>query len=138
MLYSHGYYQVLQTKKPSDQDRIGEIIRNYNFQTPEGRFTPLSFGGYYNAPAFIKYSCISVSYTHLDVNKRQPLFGDDGLGLDSIDALEIIPVSYTHLIQPDAPLMQTLELDSLDLVDMVVLIDKNFGFTVTAKDFAGT
>ena len=38
-------------------------------------------------------------------------------------------------IQPDAPLMQTLELDSL--VDMVVLIDKNFGFTVTAKDFAG-
>ena len=36
-------------------------------------------------------------------------------------------------IQPDAPLMQTLELDSLDLVDMVVLI----GFTVTAKDFAG-
>ena len=30
------------------------------------------------------------------------------------------------LIQPDAPLMQTLELDSLDLVDMVVLIEKNF------------
>ena len=42
-----------------------------------------------------------------------------------------------ELIQPDAPLMQTLELDSLDLVDMVVLIDRNFGFTVTAKDFAG-
>lgn len=39
-------------------------------------------------------------------------------------------------IQPDAPLMETLELDSLDLVDMVVLIDKHFGFTVTAKDFA--
>ena len=33
--------------------------------------------------------------------------------------------------------MQTLELDSRDLVDMVVLIDKNFGFTVTAKDFVG-
>ena len=43
-----------------------------------------------------------------------------------------------ELIQPDAPLMQTLELDSLALVDMVVPIDKNFGFTVTAKDFAGT
>ena len=41
-----------------------------------------------------------------------------------------------ELIQPDAPLMQTLELDSLDLVDMVVLIDKNFGFTVTTfQDF---
>ena len=34
------------------------------------------------------------------------------------------------LIQPDAPLMQTLELDSLDLVDMVVLIEKNFGFNM--------
>lgn len=40
-----------------------------------------------------------------------------------------------ELIVPDAPLMQTLELDSLDLVDMVVLIEQNFGFTVTAKDF---
>ena len=34
-----------------------------------------------------------------------------------------------ELIQPDAPLMQTLELDSLDLVDMVVLVEHNFGFT---------
>ncbi len=40
-------------------------------------------------------------------------------------------------IVPDAPLMETLELDSLDLVDMVVLIEKNFGFSVTAKDFEG-
>ena len=42
-----------------------------------------------------------------------------------------------ELIQPDAPLMQNLELDSLHLVDMVVLLDRNFGFTVTGKDFAG-
>ena len=35
------------------------------------------------------------------------------------------------------PLMQTLELDSLDLVDMVVLIEKNFGFNVTGQDFVG-
>ena len=41
------------------------------------------------------------------------------------------------LIQPDAPLMQTLELDSLDLVDLVVLIEKNFGFNVTGQDFVG-
>lgn len=40
-------------------------------------------------------------------------------------------------IQPDAPLMQTLELDSLDLVDMVVLIERNFGFTPKAQDFVG-
>lgn len=38
-------------------------------------------------------------------------------------------------IQADAPLMKTLELDSLDLVDMVVLIEKNFGFNVAGKDF---
>lgn len=42
-----------------------------------------------------------------------------------------------ELIQPDASLMQTLDLDSLDLVDMVVLIEKNFGFNVTGQDFAG-
>lgn len=41
-----------------------------------------------------------------------------------------------ELIQPEAPLMQTLELDSLDLVDMVVLIEQNFGFTVNGQDFA--
>ena len=33
--------------------------------------------------------------------------------------------------------MVTLELDSLDLVDMVVLVEKNFGFNVTGQDFAG-
>lgn len=40
------------------------------------------------------------------------------------------------VIQPDAPLMQTLELDSLDLVDMVVLVEQNFGITIKAQDFA--
>lgn len=43
----------------------------------------------------------------------------------------------TELIQPEAPLMKTLELDSLDLVDMVVLVEHNFGFTLKAQDFAG-
>lgn len=42
-----------------------------------------------------------------------------------------------ELIQPEAPLMQTLELDSLDLVDMVVLVEHNFGFTLKAQDFVG-
>lgn len=42
-----------------------------------------------------------------------------------------------ELIQPDALLMQTLELDSLDLVDMVVLVEHNFGFTLKAQDFVG-
>ena len=41
------------------------------------------------------------------------------------------------VIEPDKPLMQTLELDSLDLVDMVVLIENNFGYKMTAEDFKG-
>lgn len=38
-------------------------------------------------------------------------------------------------IKPEAELMKTLDLDSLDLVDLVVIIEKNFGFKVEAKDF---
>ncbi len=41
------------------------------------------------------------------------------------------------LIQPNANLMKVLKLDSLDMVDMVVLIEQNFGFSVTSKDFVG-
>lgn len=39
------------------------------------------------------------------------------------------------LMQPEAKLMETLDLDSLDLVDLVVIVEKNFGFKVEAKDF---
>lgn len=40
-------------------------------------------------------------------------------------------------IQPNESLMQTLELDSLDMVDIVVLIHENFGLNVTKNDFNG-
>lgn len=40
-------------------------------------------------------------------------------------------------IQPEANLIETLELDSLDFVDIVVLIEQNFGFTVSGNDFVG-
>jgi len=40
-----------------------------------------------------------------------------------------------EVIQPESELMKTLDLDSLDLVDLVVIIEKNFGFKVEAKDF---
>lgn len=40
-------------------------------------------------------------------------------------------------IAPDAPLMATLDLDSLDLVDVVVLIDRNFGVTLARPDLQG-
>jgi acyl carrier protein len=40
-------------------------------------------------------------------------------------------------ITPDAPLKETLDLDSLDLVDVVVLVEQNFGVTLTGPDFIG-
>ena len=41
------------------------------------------------------------------------------------------------IIEPDANLQETLELDSLDYVDLVVVIEENFGFKVTGEDFVG-
>ncbi|MDQ3047870.1 MAG: phosphopantetheine-binding protein [Bacteroidota bacterium] len=38
-------------------------------------------------------------------------------------------------ILPDAILRDTLGLDSLDYVDLVVIIESNFGFKVVAEDF---
>lgn len=35
------------------------------------------------------------------------------------------------------PLMQTLGLDSLDMIDVAVLIEKNFGVVLTQDDFRG-
>ena len=39
-------------------------------------------------------------------------------------------------ITPTAPLKETLELDSLDYVDLVVIIEGNFGIKVHQEDFA--
>lgn len=39
------------------------------------------------------------------------------------------------IIEPDANLKETLDLDSLDYVDLVVVIEENFGFKVTGEDF---
>ncbi len=38
-------------------------------------------------------------------------------------------------ISPDANLRETLELDSLDYVDLVVVIESSFGFKVAGEDF---
>jgi len=38
-------------------------------------------------------------------------------------------------ISPEGSLKDTLELDSLDYVDLVVLIEGNFGFKVKQEDF---
>ncbi|WP_027419515.1 phosphopantetheine-binding protein [Crocinitomix catalasitica] len=39
------------------------------------------------------------------------------------------------LISPEAPLKETLDLDSLDYVDLVVVVESNFGFKVVGEDF---
>jgi acyl carrier protein len=40
-------------------------------------------------------------------------------------------------IIPGANLKEVLELDSLDYIDLVVVIENNFGFKVKPEDFAG-
>ena len=41
------------------------------------------------------------------------------------------------IIQPQANLNETLKLDSLDYIDLVVMTESNFGFKVKAEDFPG-
>ena len=41
------------------------------------------------------------------------------------------------VIIPEANPQESLELDSLDYVDLVVVIEENFGFKVTGEDFVG-
>jgi acyl carrier protein len=41
----------------------------------------------------------------------------------------------SELINPEANLRDTLQLDSLDYVDLVVVIESNFGFKVKQGDF---
>ena len=40
-------------------------------------------------------------------------------------------------IHPEADLKDTLQLDSLDYIDLVILIESNLGFKVKAEDFVG-
>lgn len=41
------------------------------------------------------------------------------------------------VITPDASLKDTFGLDSLDLVDVVVLVEQHFGVTLKGQDFVG-
>lgn len=45
-----------------------------------------------------------------------------------VDAAEMVP---------DANLKETLDLDSLDYIDLVVVIESNFAFKVKPEDFIG-
>ena len=48
-----------------------------------------------------------------------------------VDEFEVDPDS----ISAEADLKETLDLDSLDYVDLVVVIESNFGFKVKGEDF---
>ncbi len=40
------------------------------------------------------------------------------------------------LISEDANFVEDLDIDSLDFVDIVVIVEKNFGFKLTAEDLS--
>jgi len=48
-----------------------------------------------------------------------------------IEEFEIEP----NQLVPDASLKDTLGIDSLDFVDLIVIIERNFGFKVKGEDF---
>ena len=50
-----------------------------------------------------------------------------------IEELEIEPDN----IFPDAKLREDMGIDSLDFVDIVVIVEKNFGFKIKAEEMAG-
>ena len=62
-----------------------------------------------------------------------------------MDMREIIAVTNKFLVEefeanpaaitPEANMKSTLDLDSLDYIDMVVVIEDNFGFKVNPEDF---
>jgi acyl carrier protein len=48
-----------------------------------------------------------------------------------VEDFEVEPDAIT----PEANLKETLDLDSLDYIDLVVVIEQNFGFKVKTEDF---
>lgn len=50
-----------------------------------------------------------------------------------IEEFEVAPEKITS----EANLRETLQLDSLDYIDLVVVIESQFGFKVKPEDFAG-
>ena len=40
------------------------------------------------------------------------------------------------IIKEDAKFIEDLDIDSLDFVDIVVIVEKNFGFKLTAEDLS--
>ncbi|ELR71301.1 Acyl carrier protein [Fulvivirga imtechensis AK7] len=62
------------------------------------------------------------------MNKEEIITKINGFLVDEFEVEE-------ELIEPQADLKETLDLDSLDYVDLVVEIESNFGFKVSPEDF---
>jgi acyl carrier protein len=67
----------------------------------------------------------SATHTKEDIVKQVNLFLIDEFEVDG------------SLITPNANLKEVLELDSLDYIDLVVVIENNFSFKVKPEDFTG-
>lgn len=63
--------------------------------------------------------------------ERQELIGKINSAL--ADEFEV----EESVITPDAPIKETLELDSLSLVDLVALIESNFGIKIEGTQMSG-
>lgn len=63
--------------------------------------------------------------------ERQELIGKINSAL--ADEFEV----EESVITPDAPIKETLELDSLSLVDLVALIESNFGIKIEGTQVSG-
>lgn len=63
--------------------------------------------------------------------ERQELIGKINSAL--ADEFEV----EESVITPDAPIKETLELDSLSLVDLVALIESNFGIKIESTQVSG-
>ena len=62
------------------------------------------------------------------MNKEEIIFKVNGFLVDEFEVEE-------EDIFPDANLKETLELDSLDYVDLVVSVESNFNVKLAAEDF---
>jgi acyl carrier protein len=63
---------------------------------------------------------------------KQPITVIEKINGFLVEEFEVDPEKIT----PEANLRETLELDSLDYIDLVVVIESNFGFKVKPEDFA--
>jgi len=69
--------------------------------------------------------CFSINMNYLEITDRINDF--------LVEDFEV----EVSAITPGATLKETLDLDSLDYIDLIVAIESNFGFKVKPEDFQG-